>query len=437
MYSYLKYVFSFCVNLMVGGILCAATISVGDGYSTKSINQALEIATDGDTVMVNSGTYREGNISIRKQVVLIGVNNPVIDGEHQHEPFSVYVPNVTIKGFTVKGSGHSSMTDIAGIKIYNTHHVVITDNILDDNFFGIYAQGSINCIISNNKLKAYGKAEQLIGNGIHGWKCDSLVISGNIVEGHRDGIYLEFVTHTQVEENHSEKNLRYGLHFMFSHDNAYYHNIFTQNGAGVAVMYTKRVQMQYNLFSENWGDAAYGLLLKDITDSKIEHNTFIRNTTGIMMEGSNRVVMSQNLFEGNGWALRIQASCMDNVLTQNDFVHNTFDVATNGSLVLNKFEHNYWDKYEGYDLNKDGKGDIPYRPVSMFSIIVEKYPVAMLLFRSFMVALFDRTERVFPSLTPENLKDDYPLMKPVFKTKSVKLNAMNADEYTSNYSKPL
>ena len=92
-------------------------------------------------------------------------------------------------------------------------------------------------------------------------------------------------------------------------------------------------------------------------------------------------------------------------------MNNTFDVGTNGSLVLNTFNHNYWDKYEGYDLNKDKIGDIPYRPVSMYSMIIEQNPSAMILFRSFMATLLDKTEKILPSLTPENLKDNEPLMK--------------------------
>ncbi len=111
--------------------------------------------------------------------------------------------------------------------------------------------------------------------------------------------------------------------------------------------------------------------------------------------------------------MKMQSSCMDNMLTQNNFVQNTFDLATNGSLKLNTFVRNYWDKYEGYDLDKDKEGDVPYRPVSLFSMVVEKYPMAMLLFRSFMVTLLDRTERVMPSLIPEDLKDDFPMMNPV------------------------
>jgi len=402
-----------CVCLGSSGSLYAATLNVGASHPVTSIKQALELAADGDTIRVEGGIYREGNLVIRKRVVLIGVDNPVIDGQKQYEPISILVPYVTISGFTIKASGRSSVKDIAAVKIYDTHHVTIADNVLDDNFFGIYTQASTHCTIRNNRLKAYGETEQQTGNGIHAWKSDSLHIAGNTVSGHRDGIYLEFVTHTEVRDNQVSDNRRYGLHFMFSHDNGYYQNTFARNGAGVAVMYTKHVRMEHNVFSENWGDAAYGLLLKDITDSHIEHNVFSKNTTGILMEGSNRVQMQHNQFEGNGWALKMQSSCTDNVLTKNNFIHNTFDLATNGSLKLNEFSRNYWDKYEGYDLDKNQEGDVPYRPVSLFSMVVEKYPMAMLLFRSFMATLLDRTERVMPSLIPEDLRDDFPMMKPI------------------------
>jgi nitrous oxidase accessory protein NosD len=90
-------------------------------------------------------------------------------------------------------------------------------------------------------------------------------------------------------------------------------------------------------------------------------------------------------FQGNGWGLKIQANCMDNVITENNFTGNTFDVSTNGSLVLNTFNNNYWDKYEGYDLDKNGIGDIPFHPLSLYSVIIENNPIAMLLYRSFMV----------------------------------------------------
>ena len=100
-------------------------------------------------------------------------------------------------------------------------------------------------------------------------------------------------------------------------------------------------------------------------------------------------------------------------ITQNNYLGNTFDVGTNGTMQLNKFTENYWDKYEGYDLNKDGYGDVQYQPVSLYSMIVEKMPSATLLLRSFMVTIMDKAERLIPSITPIELKDEKPLMKPL------------------------
>ena len=102
---------------------------------------------------------------------------------------------------------------------------------------------------------------------------------------------------------------------------------------------------------------------------------------------------------------------MDNEIKKNNFIGNTFDISTNGTLVLNTFNSNYWDKYEGYDLDKNGIGDLPYHPLSLFSVIVEINPPAMLLFRSFIVSLLDKSEKIIPSLTPDNFIDNSPLMR--------------------------
>ena len=77
------------------------------------------------------------------------------------------------------------------------------------------------------------------------------------------------------------------------------------------------------------------------------------------------------------------------------------------------YQNNYWDKYEGYDLNRDGIGDIPHHPVNMYSMIIERMPIAVIFLRSFMVNLLDKTEKEIPSITPENFKDNHPMMKPI------------------------
>lgn len=393
--------------------LQAQKLEVGTNKPYKTIKQALKASNDGDTVLVHKGIYKEGNIRIDKKIVFLGKDFPVLDGQKKVEVLSIHADSVIVKGFRVINSGFAALEDPCGIKVYNKSFVVIEGNQLDDNFFGIYIQNGRNCIVKNNTIIAYGKEEQQIGNGIHAWKSNDLQIIGNSIKGHRDGIYFEFVYDSVIWRNIATNNIRYGLHFMFSSNDSYITNIFRNNGAGVAVMFSKDVTMINNYFDENWGASSYGLLLKEISDSYISSNYFKNNTSGIYMEGTNRIKIEKNVFEANGWAMKIQASCMDNEIVNNNFQGNTFDMGTNGSLVLNTFNNNYWDKYEGYDINKDGLGDVPYHPLSLFAVLVEKNPSAMLLFRSFMITLLDKSEKVLPSITPDNFVDNSPLMKPL------------------------
>ncbi|HAO03321.1 MAG: nitrous oxide reductase family maturation protein NosD [Chitinophagaceae bacterium] len=390
----------------------AAILKVGKGQVYKHIKEAVTQSKNGDTIIVFNGLYKEGNIIIDKSIYLLGEGFPVLDGEIRYEIFSVKSSNVTIKGFQLQNSGRTVMEDPGAIKVYECSNILIEGNIFINNYFGVYLQYTQNCIIKNNVIKASQKEEYQSGNGIHCWKSDSLQITGNRISGHRDGIYFEFVTHSVIWRNVSKNNLRYGLHFMFSNDNAYITNYFKNNGAGVAVMFTKKVVMMNNTFEENWGDASYGVLFKELSDCYLSGNKFLNNTTGILFDGSNRIRVEYNLFSGNGWGMRLQANCMENVIAFNNFMGNIFDVATNGTLTLNHFTENYWDKYEGYDLNKDKFGDVPFHPLSLYSVIVEKNPPAMLLYQSFIVNLLDKSEKVIPSLTPENFVDNKPSIFP-------------------------
>lgn len=393
-------------------MLEARMIIAGKGQQVPTLKQALLLANDGDTILLKSGTYREGNNVIRKAVRLFGENGTVLDGELKHEILTISGHDIIVRGIRFINAGYSALNDFAAIKLIDCERVTIEKNTVLNAYFAIHVSNSHACTVRNNEIAGTPKSEQLTGNGIHLWKCSDALIDNNHITGHRDGIYFEFVTASVVSRNTSERNIRYGLHFMFSHSDHYISNTFHDNGAGVAVMYSHQVTMERNRFDENWGPSAYGLLLKEISDSRIEHNLFRRNTSGIYMEGTSRIQVLHNDFAGNGYAVRVQASCDGNDFKANNFFGNSFDVATNGTMVLNTFSGNYWDKYEGYDINKDGTGDIPYHPISMYSMIVEQTPSTLILMRSFMVTLMDKAEKAIPSLTPENLVDDKPNMKP-------------------------
>jgi len=407
----MKHTIVLCILLLPSFSAIGKTWIVDQKKKLNSIKSAVALSVDGDTIRIMRGVYKEGNLVIQKSLVLLGVDYPVLDGENKFEIFTIAANDVSIISLRMINTGVGSINDISAINAIESKRLRVLNNQFENTFFGIHLANCLGSLIEDNVLHSEAEAEHQIGNGIHAWKCDSITIRNNKVSGHRDGIYFEFVTNSLVENNFSHHNMRYGLHFMFSHNDEYRSNIFQNNGAGVAVMYTKKVRMISNRFEDNWGSSSYGLLLKDIGDADIGLNHFAKNTVAVYMEGSSRCHFTQNVFSGNGWAVKMQANCDENVYSKNSFLSNTFDMATNGSLVLNKVDANYWDKYEGYDLDKDKIGDVPYHPVSLYSMVVEKMPSAVMLWRSFLVYLLDRTEKVVPSITPENLKDAHPAMR--------------------------
>lgn len=387
------------------------TIVVSKAGDQKSIKDAIAHASPFDTILVNSGHYVEYDIQINKPLYLIGKGRPTIDGDHKSEIITIMSDSVLVRGFKIQNVGFSFIKDWAAIKIDNKDYCTIEGNILLDTYFGIYLKKSDHTIVKNNILKSKAKNEVNSGNGIHLWYCENILIENNQVSGHRDGIYFEFVEHSKIIGNLSENNIRYGLHFMFSNHDEYIRNTFKNNGTGVAVMFSDHIKMIGNYFIDNWGTTNYGLLFKEIYDGELSRNVFQNNTTAIFADGSNRIKIINNEFRDNGWAMNIFSSCMDNEIAYNNFISNTFDLTTNGTRNKNDYHNNYWDQYAGYDLDKDGIGDVPYRPVRLFSYLIGKVPESIILLRSFFIDMINVAEKVAPMLTPQNLMDERPMMK--------------------------
>lgn len=379
----------------------------------KTIQAAITSAAEGDTIYVESGTYREYNLHITKPLSIIGVNEPVVDGEDKGEIITIEADNVNIKGLKIINVGTSYTTDFAAVRVVKSKNFVISDLKLERLFFGIYLEKASYGKVLNNTITGDAVEEYNSGNGVQLWYCNHIEVAGNKVKNVRDGIYLEFSDDILIRDNVSMNNLRYGLHFMFSNNDVYRNNIFQNNGAGVAVMFSKFITMEGNIFKNNWGTASFGLLLKEINDSEIIHNEFEENTVGINIEGSNRIRYEHNNFKGNGWAVKVRGACYSNTFTLNNFLNNSFDISYNSKMNDNSFDRNFWSNYSGYDLNRNGIGDVPYRPVKLFSYIVNRTPETIILLRSLFIDIIDFSEKVSPVFTPDNLVDNNPLLKPV------------------------
>ena len=391
----------------------AQKIEVCKTCPISTIKKAIAQAKDYDTIIVQKGTYKEHNVIVDKPLTIIGKNYPVIDGELKGEIITVISDYVTVDGLFIINVGSSYTADYAAIRIKRSKHFVVKNLVLEKLFFGIYIERSSYGKIYHNKIIGDAVQEYNSGNGIQLWYSKHIQIEHNFVEHVRDGIYLEFSDFCTIKNNVSEQNIRYGLHFMFSNNDIYQDNTFENNGAGVAVMFSKNIKMYNNIFKENWGTASYGLLLKEINDAEIVGNNFENNTIGINIEGSNRINYKNNNFVNNGWAIKVKGACYTNKFTSNNFLYNSFDIAYNSNINDNEFDKNYWSNYTGYDLNKDGIGDVPYRPVKLFSYIVNRTPETIILLRSMFIDIIDFSEKVSPVFTPDNLLDNNPVTKKI------------------------
>jgi nitrous oxidase accessory protein len=372
-------------------------------------------AANGDTIIFRKGVHRISNLEIFKTLTFLGEKGAVLDGEEKGYMMSVEGKDIQIQGLVFRNTGRSAVSDFAAIRANRCKGLTLKNNRFENTYFAVHLSIVYDSEISGNVIIGVPGQEMSTANGIHLWQCGGVKILNNHIENHRDGLYFEFAQNSFIQGNVCIGNFRYGLHFMFSNDNIYQSNTFARNGAGVAVMFSKRVSMRNNNFLKNRGGSAYGILLKEISDCKIVRNLFEDNTTALYLDGCNRVAIDSNRFVANGWGVRLMSNCLENNFYYNIFNRNTFDVSTNGSVMENRIEKNYWDKYQGYDLNRNGIGDVPFRPSSLFTTLAENIPTTMLLNRSLIAQLLDQAERAVPALTPRALEDSQPLIHmPVF-----------------------
>ena len=237
---------------LVANIYCAhiyaEEIIVCNSCEHASISEAISIAKDYDTILIKKGTYKEHNILVDKPLTIIGENYPTIDGELKGEIITITSDNVTLDGLFIINVGTSYTEDYAAVRVRKSKNFVIQNLVLEKLFFGIYLEKSNYGKIYHNKIIGDAVEEFNSGNGIQLWYSKHVEIEHNYIQRVRDGIYLEFADNCIIKNNESSNNVRYGLHFMFSNDDIYEDNIFEKNGAGVAVMFSKKIKMYNNIF---------------------------------------------------------------------------------------------------------------------------------------------------------------------------------------------
>ena len=403
------------ICLLIPRQVCAAELQVGPGAQFATPAAALAASVDGDMILIAPGEYI-GNLTIDKRVTVRGIGQPAIAGEHSGSVVTMAADGARIEGLSISGSGKDMMHSDAGIHITGDS-VQVQNCILTDNLFGIMFRIAENATVEDCTIR--GRAEEGIGSrgaGFHLYDSHNCIIRNNDVKTVRDGVYFDHANYNKVEDNVFAE-LRYGVHYMYCESNEFYRNVFRDSVAGAAIMYTEGVRFSDNLILNNrLGHNAFGLLFQSCDNCLAERNVIVNNTCGFFLEGARNNILRNNLVAYNDVGAVIFGSSSGNTLESNDFIQNIATLRTIGRSINGwggAGSGNYYSDYEGYDLDGDGRGDVPHQLQDAFEYLTGNHPLLKLYLSSAAADTLVLAERSFPVLPHSDVSDPEPMTRPV------------------------
>ena len=392
-------------------LACGATLTVGPG---ESIVAALQRASPGDTVLLTGREYRE-HVVIDVPVTLRGVDHPRILGGYEGHVVHVRAPGTVLEGLHVAQSGTQLTRDLACVLV-EADDVVIRDNVITEPLHGIYVKAANRVVIEGNRIEGrLDLVEEDRGNGIHLWNSEGNRITGNEISNVRDGMYFSFANSTIVERN-VVHHVRYGLHYMYSDHNVFRDNMFENNVAGAALMYSEDIHFSRNVFARCRGFRAYGVLFQSMDDIVATENLILDNSRGVFMNNAGQILMEGNDIADNDLAVQLNGGCDGIRFVGNNFLNNLsellLDVSDMDTQWADSERGNYWSRYRGYDLDRDGIGDVPHQIQNAFQSLEASAPGVRFYVLSPAAKILEIAERALPILVQGDAVDPRPLLRP-------------------------
>lgn len=384
-------------------------------YLASPLQPQIDALLPGDTLRVKSGVYI-GNVRLTKRVVLIGENWPVLSANGRGSVVEIVADSCEIRGFIIENSGRRLVDEDAGVLVHSRGNRLI-GNRLRDILYGIYLFEANDNLLADNLIE--GLVELDLGgrgSGVHIWNSRCSRLHNNKIAHTRDGIYMQYAPATVITNN-MISDVRYGLHYMYSDSNIFVDNTFSRSLAGAAIMYSNHIVFRRNRFIQNRDFAAFGLLFQGCSYCVADSNLLADNGIGIFLEAGEQNIFRNNRIVGNDVALEIFSSTDKNVFTNNSFEDNRSPLFLVGKRTGTVWEEdgigNYWSGYEGYDLDADGIGDVPYRIQNIFDFIESRHPSLRLFLESPASQALAAATKTFPifDISPE--QDEHPRMRPL------------------------
>jgi nitrous oxidase accessory protein len=433
-------ILALCVSTVSAGV-ASEVHEVGEG---QSIAEALARCAPGDTVRIAAGVHHE-NLVVTVPVVLTGpvsstasayqVTGPAADpssaarptatatptldlrptirGGYQGNVLHVLAPGTVVEGLHISEAGPHLTKDMACILI-EADSVTVRDCLVTESLHGIYVKGGNGTVLENNRVEGrLDLIEADRGNGIHLWNSNGNRVSGNEILNARDGIYFSFANETSVTGNHIH-HVRYGLHYMYSNSNTFTDNLFELNVAGAALMYSKEIIFTRNAFARCRGFRAYGILFQSVSEVTARENLVLDNSRGIFMTNTVNSLLESNDVVDNDLALQLNGGCEGVAFLRNNFINNLsellLDVSDRETRWSDTAGGNHWSRYSGYDLDRDGIGDVPFDIQNVFQIMESQVPEVRFYLLSPAAKILELAEQALPILGSGDARDPRPLV---------------------------
>lgn len=378
--------------------------------------QALVDATEPNQELVAPpGTYA-GPVTITKPISIDGKNQVTIDGGGKGSVIFLQTNGATLKNLHLTNSGNSHNDIDSGVQVRGDFNV-IKDNRIDNSLFGVDLQQSSNNIVRGNRISSKDVELGVRGDAIRLWYSYNNKVTDNIIRDSRDMVV--WYSKDNLIARNDARNGRYSLHFMYSHYNEVIDNYYENNSVGIFLMYSNGMHIKNNYIAHAIGPTGVGIGFKETSDVVISGNQILYCALGLYLDVSpqdpdatNRI--HDNLIAYSNVGVNFLNDWKGNLLRNNRFKGNITQVTVSGSgktANRNLWEGNFWDDYQGFDLDGDGIGDTPYELYSYADRLWMDVPPAQFFKGSPVLEVLDFLERLAPFSEPNMLvRDKKPRM---------------------------
>jgi len=383
-----------------------------------SLQAAVDGAADGTALCLEPGSYF-GPLIVTKRLEIWGPREAVIRSAGVGTTIEVEADGASLAGFTVDGSGGRFDTLDAAVHVV-ADDVRVEGLSVQNAAFGLLIEKSNRATILRNVVQGPDEGPLgLRGDGIRLWETRHSEVRDNQIIGCRDMV-IWYSSNNRLVGN-SVVRSRYGTHFMYSHENHVEGNRYVDNVVGIFIMYSRNLTLRDNLLARSSGPGGMGLGIKESGNLSVADNAFIANTKGVYMDTAPLEPDDFNTFENNAFfhsdvAVLMHSSEDRNAFLGNQFVsnHSQLQVEGGGNALGVDWNGNSFDDYAGYDMDRDGFGDIPYELRRLSSQLESTYPQLQFFRGAITLELLDAISSLFPMIEPETtLIDPRPRMSAV------------------------